>query len=195
MSPASPRAVLLTGPFGVGKTAVAEEMADLLEGEIAFAAIDLDWLAWYDDGRSEAHGLAATAMLARNLAAVVANYRAAGVELFVLAGSVRDEGDLEAIRGALGMPLTVVRLHAPLDEIEARLAAAPTTGRRDDLRRAREWVAAGEPTGFQDAVVENRGPLRSVAEAVLDAMPPWSNTAQIERSAPVNHGSNQPPDP
>ena len=39
------RALLLTGVFGAGKSAVAEEIADLLEGGASpYAAIDLDWL-------------------------------------------------------------------------------------------------------------------------------------------------------
>jgi len=166
----TPRAVLLTGPYGVGKSSVAEEIADVLEGQVPFAAIDLDWLAWYDDGASEGHGPAASAMRARNLAAVVGNYREAGVQYFVLAGTVGTEPELQAIRDALRMPLTVVRLDAPLADIEARLATAQTTGRQDDLRRAGEQVAAGEARGLEDLVIENRGPLPDVARAVLEAL-------------------------
>ncbi len=163
----TPRAVLITGPFGVGKSAVAAEIANILEGEVAYAAIDLDWLMWYDDGRSEGHSDATTAMLARNLAGVVANYREAGVLLFVLAGSVRAADELGALRAAVRMPMIVVRLQAPLAEIERRLATDVTTGRQDDLRRTREWIAAGEVTDFEDFVVENEGPIRDVARSII----------------------------
>ena len=106
----APCAILITGPFGVGKSAVTVEIANLLEGEVAYAAIDLDWLMWYDDRRSEGHSDATTDMLARNLAGVVANYREAGVRLFVLAGSVRAADELRALRAAVRMPMIVVRL-------------------------------------------------------------------------------------
>jgi hypothetical protein len=162
------RAVLLTGPFGVGKSAVAAEIADVLGGHVAYAAIDLDWLMWYDDGHSAAHSDATTEMLARNLGAVVANYREAGVRLFILAGSVRAADEYRALRAAVGMPVIVVRLHAPLAEIEARLASDVTTGRQDDLRRTRNWIAAGEKSDFEDFAIENVGPIRAVARRVID---------------------------
>jgi hypothetical protein len=42
-----------------------------------------------------------------------------------------------------------------------------TTGRQDDLRRTREWIAAGEVTDFEDFVVENEGPIRDVARSII----------------------------
>jgi adenylylsulfate kinase-like enzyme len=50
--PGPAEAVLLTGVYGSGKSTVVEEMASLLEERGApYAALDLDWLAWFD-GRS-----------------------------------------------------------------------------------------------------------------------------------------------
>ena len=48
-------AVLLTGVYGAGKSSVAVELADILEKRgVPFAALDLDWLTWFqgsgDDG-------------------------------------------------------------------------------------------------------------------------------------------------
>ncbi len=72
-----PRAVLITGVYGSGKTTVVEDLATLLEeAGIAYAAIDLDWLSWYDAGVDGDDGWD---MLLANLAAVVGNYRSAGV--------------------------------------------------------------------------------------------------------------------
>ena len=46
--------VLISGAFGTGKSSIAEEMATVIEGRgLAYAAIDLDWLAWFDTGRDE----------------------------------------------------------------------------------------------------------------------------------------------
>lgn len=131
------RAILVTGAFATGKTSVIEEAADLLEGSSPpFAAIDLDWLAWSNVPGS---GHDEHALLARHLAAIATSYREAGVRRFLLAGTVADFANLEAVRDAVGVPLHVVRLIVPIDVIETRLASAPTAGRADDLERARDW--------------------------------------------------------
>jgi hypothetical protein len=165
------RAVLLTGVFGAGKSAVAAEIAELVEaGAPRYAAIDLDWLCW---SNAPGAGHDEHVILARNLAAVAGNYREAGVERFVLAGAVPDAATLEAVRAALAVPVLVVRLTAPLSIVEERLGASPTSGRADDLARAREWLAAGIGIGFEDEVVENVGSIRDTASRVLE-LAGWS---------------------
>jgi len=57
----------------------------------------------------------------RNLAAVTANYRAAGALRFVLAGVVESRNDVTAVEQAIGGTISVVRLVAPGDVIDARL--------------------------------------------------------------------------
>ena len=163
----APRAILLTGPYGVGKSSLAGEIADVVEGELPYAAIDLDWLAWFDamDGSPD-HEMGGAGM--RNLSDVVRNYLDAGVRLFVIAGAVQDAGELALLKTALPMPVTVVRLDVPIAEVEARLGPDMTAGRQDDLRRAREWVARGQGTGFEDLVVENVRPIREVAVEIIE---------------------------
>ena len=157
-------AVLLTGVYGAGKTTVAEEVATLLEdAEPPFAAIDLDWLTWSSVPGAKHDE---TAILAANLRGVAGTFRAAGARRFVLAGSV-DAAGLAAIRDALAMPLTVVRLEVPIEVIEARLRGAPTSGRAEDLAVAREQVAAGAGAGLEDAVFDGTPPVVEVAAAVL----------------------------
>jgi adenylylsulfate kinase len=159
------RAVLLTGAYGSGKTTVTEEVAGRLEGGgPPFAAIDLDWLAW---SNAVGSGHDETTMLAANLAAVVANFRAGGARRFVLAGSITDAATLDAIREAVGMPLTVVRLEVPIEVIEARLRGAATSGRAEDLEAAREQLAARAGAGLEDAVLDGTPPVVEVAAAVL----------------------------
>jgi hypothetical protein len=77
----------------------------------------------------------------QNLAAVTTNYRRGGISLFVLAYFVRSEAEVQTIRAALDLPLTVVRLTVPLDAIEQRLVGDVTSGRRDDLREAAASLA------------------------------------------------------
>lgn len=160
------RAILLTGVFGTGKSAVAAEIAELLEPSTQrYAAIDLDWLCWSNVDGSD-HG--EHEILARNLAAIAAIYRQAGAGRFVLAGSIENAATLDAIRAAIVAPLTVVRLTAPLSVIEERLGGSPTNGRADDLARARAWLAAGTGVGLEDAVIENVDPIRETALRVLE---------------------------
>jgi len=85
---------------------------------------------------------------------VAANYRQAGIQLFVLAYFVRSAREVQCVRDALRVPLRVVRLIVPLPDIERRRASDVTSGRRDDLREAASSIAAAEGavrTGRQPA--------------------------------------------
>jgi hypothetical protein len=135
--------VLLTGVHGWGKSSVAEEIAYLLEqrGE-PYALLDLDYLSWAGTGAGDP--AAEFALMLQNLAAVAANYRRAGIRLFVLAYFARSRGEVQAVREALGLPLRVVRLTVQLPDIERQLASDVTRGRREDLREAASSIAAAE---------------------------------------------------
>jgi hypothetical protein len=113
-------ALLITGVFGAGKSSAAEEIAHTLGLLHApFALIDLDFLAWFGPEDEAAH----QRVLSENLAAVVRNYRAAGVRLFVLAHAVTDAEELARLRAVLDMPVRVVRLVVPYprDRTKTRL--------------------------------------------------------------------------
>lgn len=66
------------------------------------------------------------------------------------------------------MPMRIVRLTVPLEEIERRLRSDVTTGRQDDLRHAAEQIDAAEGVGLEDLTVPNDRPIRSIASEVLD---------------------------
>ena len=158
--------VLLTGVYGSGKSSVAEEIAYLLEqqGE-PYALLDLDYLGWAGTGtgdRADEFGL-----MLQNLAAVAANYRRAGVKLFVLACFVRSSGEVQGVGKALGLPLRVARLIVPLSDIEQRLASDVTRGRRDDLREAASSIATAEGAGLEDVTIRNDRPIGVVARDVM----------------------------
>ena len=176
MDDSTPRGLLLSGIYGTGKSSVAEEIATILEDRgTPYAAIDLDWLAW-SNGPGAGHD--DSTLLARNLGAMMANYRDAGVRRFVLAGAVADAAELAAIRAAIAMPLHVVRLTAPIEAIEARLGGSPTAARADDLATAREWLAAGTGVGLEDAAVDNVGPIRATALEVLKVIG-WDPSSEL----------------
>jgi adenylylsulfate kinase-like enzyme len=76
--------VLITGVYGSGKSSVAAEIAYLLEqSRQPYALLDLDFLGWGVDYSGD--DMAGFRLMLRNLAAVVSNYREAGISVFLLA--------------------------------------------------------------------------------------------------------------
>jgi hypothetical protein len=157
---------LITGVYGSGKSSVAAEIAYLLEqrGE-PYALLDLDYLSWAGTGGSDR--ASEFGLMLHNLADVASNYWQAGIRLFVLAYFIRDDGELRAVREAVGLPLRVARLAVPLAEIEQRPAGDVTSGRRDDLRAAASAIAASEGADVEDVVIGNDRPIEVVAQEVM----------------------------
>jgi hypothetical protein len=157
-----PQGVLITGVYGSGKSSVAAEIGYELEqrGEL-YALLDLDFLGWVGD-----HDTGRATML-RNLATIAPNYKGLGVGRYVLAYFVPDRRALDAINDALAVPLRVVRLSVPITEIERRLSADVTSGRKDDLRDAAESIASSAGAGVEDLLIENTGPVQEIAGAVM----------------------------
>jgi hypothetical protein len=162
-----PEAVLIIGAYGTGKSALAAEMAELLEEDgRPYAAIDLDWLAWTNAAATDAS--AANRLFLRNLSALVANDVAAGARLFVLAGAYSDRPEFDDLVATLSMPLRVVRLTVPLDEIVRRLRSNVSAGRHDALENAEEGIVQAELVGVGERTVSNDRPIRDTAAEVLE---------------------------
>ena len=141
-----------------------------------YAALDLDWLTWCNVGsgdRSSEH-----AMLLRNLAGVIANYREAGVRYFVLARSMQRREELATLAATMAMPLHTIELTLPLEEITRRLSTDPTAGRRGDLAEARTWVEDGHGVAMAEHTVGNDRPVREVAMSILQWLG-WPSTADV----------------
>jgi hypothetical protein len=165
-SPSGAEGVLITGVYGAGKSSVAAEISHLLEQQRRpYALLDLDYLAW--GGADFSSHDASYFLMLRNLAAVAANYREAGVGTFVVAWFVRDHASLRSIEEAVGVPLRVVRLTVPLEGIRQRLATDPTAGRADDVREAEAQLAASVGAGVEDLVVANDGPVAVVTAEIM----------------------------
>jgi thymidylate kinase len=160
-------ALAIIGPYGSGKSTMAAQIADIIESVgVRYAAIDLDWLAWYHD--QQPHDQGDRSMLHRNLASVVANYRTVGVDRFVVALSLESADDVILLAEAMGMPVRTVELAVPIEEIERRLAADPTTERREDPEEARRWVAESIGSGFAYLTVANDRPVAEVAAEIIE---------------------------
>ena len=163
--PSGPLAVLLTGVFGVGKSTLAADLADRLdEAGVPVAALDLDWLTWTNvSGASRAgeHD-----MMLANLRPMVDRYRSAGARYFVLARTIRGLEELATLGEALAMPLRVVELTIPFEEIARRLATDPTEARQRDLAQSEQWMSE-HSSGIADLVVVNDRSVRQVAVEIL----------------------------
>jgi hypothetical protein len=105
----------------------------------------------------------------RNLAAVWANFQAAGAERLVLEGVVERAEDLAGFRRAIpGAAVTTCRLVAPQPVREARLRARELgAGLAWHLQRTVELDGILDAAGLDDFVVRNEGPVREVAIEVL----------------------------
>lgn len=151
---------------------MAAQIGDILDNtDVRYVTIDLDWLTWYQDHRRRPEG--DRTMLFRNLASVVANYRSIDIEHFVLALALEARAEVSTITETIGMPLRTVEMTVPIDLIEQRLAADPTTGRRLDLETARTWKSEGAGAGFSDLTVDNTRPITEVAYEVLEWLGWW----------------------
>jgi hypothetical protein len=162
----APHALVLTGGLAVGKTAVAREVVVVAaERGLRVAAIDLDWLGWTSSTQ-----LPVDELISRNLAAVAANYRVAGIDRLVLARALVAPASLVAIGQALpDWNVTVVRLTAPRPTIERRIRVRDSgveleehLGQIDDITSRTNLIAADAPV-----VVNDGGSLR---EAALDVI-------------------------
>jgi hypothetical protein len=161
-----PAAVVVTGAYGTGKTSIIEEMADILEkAGRSYAAIDLDWLVWFEAPHMDQ--ALSDRVFAANLAGVVSNYLSVGVERFLVAGAIESQADLDGLHVSVPMPLRVVRLTVPYEVIARRLGAAVTAGRADDLAVAATWLESATGEGIEDLTVANDRPIRRVAEEIL----------------------------
>lgn len=163
-------ALLLTGGPGVGKTAVAKEIGELLRrAGVRHAVIDLDALG-------EVHppvegGTFNSPLVVRNLTAMWPNYLEHQVERVVLARILGHPDELTAIRGALpGAVLTVCRLSASPAAVRRRLAGRERGVKRDFLLRVAPALAANnDMLGVEDFAVVNDED-RSVTDMALDVL-------------------------
>lgn len=150
--------LILTGPVGVGKTTVAGEISNLLDDlEISHAVIDMDWLRWCypSPERDPFH----TALGLQNLAAVWANYRAAGAGRLILVDIVEARSEIASYYEAIpGAKILVVRLHALiptiLQRLEGRESGASLAWHQ---RRAVELVEQWEKQPVEDLLVDTDG--------------------------------------
>lgn len=190
MSDASIPVLWLSGPSGVGKTAVAWEIYSQLIGiGIQAGYVDVDQLGMCypepdsDPGRYR--------MTAHNASAVAANFRAAGARCVIVSGFIdpRHGAPLEEFRSA---DLTTCRLLADLGELRERLVA-----RGDDAERVGEEIRLAEEemdaNSFAAVTIDTTGlSVAEVAALVRKQAGGWPDFTMRDRSSgpPDVNGAN-----
>ncbi|MCR9077755.1 MAG: KTI12 family protein [Hyphomonadaceae bacterium] len=124
--------VILSGPVGVGKTTVADELSGLLEADgVSHTFIDLDGLSkTYPRPSGDKFG---ERIALKNLTDVWTNARELGVKTLILARVIETREGAERIAIAVGAStVCVVQLNASDSALLSRV-------RRREIGRARTW--------------------------------------------------------
>lgn len=159
--------LFVTGPVGVGKTAVLRE-ADLLlvQADAGHATVELEEIArcW-----TEVTEGSRASFVYGNLAALWSNFAAVGAARLLLSGLIEHRADVQQVSAAIpGAAVTVVRLTAPLEVLEQRIRLREPATPDEELDGARWWTAHFEREHPEDFLVESdQRPLRKIAGEVL----------------------------
>lgn len=150
--------VILSGPIGVGKTTVAEELSGILEAEgIGHTLIDLDGLSkTFPRPRGDAFG---EQIALKNLADVWSNARQLGVKNLIIARVVETRSGAERIAAAVNAPIgCIVQLNASNSTLLARVRIREIGAARTwHERRALELSSAMQSNSIADVQVDTDG--------------------------------------
>ena len=159
--------LFVTGPIGVGKTAVLHEAdALLIEAGAGHATVELEEIArcWPDTmDRSRA------SLVYQNLAELWSNFAAIGASRLLLAGLLEQRSELSLLSKAVpGAVVTVVRLRAPLTVLEQRIRVREPGSPEGEIDGARWWAEHLDKARLEDHLVETEDrPISKIAREVL----------------------------
>jgi predicted kinase len=161
---------LINGVSGVGKSTVADAIGRVLTSEgLTTAVIDTDALAQFGPPpRRDSRGFY-NELKCVNLAAVWANFRAAGARFAVVSGGIDSIALRESyVRALAGCEVQVVRLVAPIETIRQRLAARDDSAAFEPhTNRLAEHLAALDAAAIEDFTVTSDRPVSEVAEDIV----------------------------
>jgi thymidylate kinase len=167
------KAVAITGTIGVGKTALAAALSELLHSKgIRHGLLELDWLGevYPPPNPDDPYSLDLTF---RNLKLIAPNLIEAGAEFLVIGATLTSKPELDGLREALGeIPITVCRVAASPETIAKRIRQRELGYLLDDfLNRTDALANEIEDAGIDDFVVVNDDrPIAEVAAELLEKL-------------------------
>jgi hypothetical protein len=165
--------LLITGPVGVGKTSVAFETLELLEERnLPCAFFDVDGLTYFhpkpaDDRFGERFAIDALGMLVPRLR------EEQRITRLILARVLWERESLCRYRKAIpDAEITVVRLNAPIDVIDARIRHREAGSAVEwYLTRARELDAHWQAHPVEDLLIETADrDVREIAREIVGSL-------------------------
>lgn len=167
-----PSVLVVTGPVGVGKTAVLHE-ADrmLVEFGSRHATVEMEEIVrfWPIGGSQEA----AEGLGWRNLAALWANFAEAGADRLLVSGLFESRSELVAIeRSISGAKILVVQLRASLPVLDERVCGRQAEPEQE-LSAARWWFQHLEKVRVGDHVIDTDSLSARAVAAVMLRVAGW----------------------
>jgi hypothetical protein len=169
-------AVLITGGLATGKTAVSTAIGGLLETQgAAGCVVDLDWLCWAWSPRLDPTGI--HRLLCDNLRILVPRLLAEGLFRLVLCRTLLEPGHIRDVRGAVGVPMQVIRLTVSHMAAEQRLRQRDSgQALATHLAELESFAAAAELAAIGAPVVDTTGRATEDVANELLAVLGWSDT-------------------
>lgn len=162
------KVVIISGSVGVGKTSVAEEMADILKiKSIPYAYIDLDNLAHaYPRPKDDPFH---SKLALKNLAAVWKNLKKVGAKFLIIPRVFESRDELKDYQKAIpNADIILVGLRAKLSTTHKRLRKRGGSSLRWHLDRAAVLTKQFDEKQIEDFVIktENKSPSRIAKEII-----------------------------
>lgn len=169
----NPSILLITGPTGVGKSVVADEVFEILRKTSSpIALINFDELTYASPLADDAYG---TKLGLKNLRTMWPNYIEAGIKSLIIPYVIENQQDIDNFRDSVpNADILVIRLTASMQVLDDRLRNRPMGGSLEwHLNRAQELTDHYARNDIGDIVIDTDSKtIRQVAEEVVAR---WGN--------------------
>jgi len=160
--------LLITGPVGVGKSTVADEVFEILrKTSTPIALVNFDELTYASPLNNDPHG---TKLGLKNLSAIWQNYYSLGIRNLIIPYVIEDQEEIERFRSsAPGSVISVVRLSASTKTLHERLRARQLGGSLEwHLERADELNSLYANNNLGNIIINtDNKTIHAVAEEVI----------------------------